>query len=191
MKGYEVGNSLLIRDLNLTSIFRLIYKYGPVSRKELAENTGYSAATISNHVKRLLEEGYVIETEKGHSTGGRKPVYLTVNPESGYIIAINIKVNGVDIHLFDLKLSVIIKTGFSNGGKAPEEVLNRVKKQINEILKEKGIVERPFLGIGIAVPGLIEKDLGFLDFAPNLGWKRVDIIKPFMEEYSRPVILEN
>jgi predicted NBD/HSP70 family sugar kinase len=191
MKRYEVGNSLLIRDLNLTSIFRLIYKYGPVSRKELVDNTGYSAGTISNHVKRLLEEGYVIETEKGHSTGGRKPIYLTVNPERGYIISIDIKVNQVKIYLFNLKLTVIEQKAFSIDKGNPQQVLKEILDRVNTVLKERKIKDNLFLGMGIAVPGLIDLEKKMLDFAPNLGWEQIDIIHPIQTKYPVPVILEN
>src|SRR5690554_5241575 len=106
MQDVKVGTTQYIRDLNLTAIFSLIHKYGPVSRKELAENTGYSAATISNHVKRLLDNNFVIETNKGSSTGGRKPVYLTINSDRGYILAIDIEVSNIRLVIFDLSLEI-------------------------------------------------------------------------------------
>ncbi len=185
-----MGNSLLIRDLNLISIFRLINKCGPVSRKELVDNTGYSAGTISNHVKHLLEEGYVVETEKGHSTGGRKPIYLTVNPERGYIVSIDIKVNQVEIYFFNLKLMLIERKRFPIKGYTPEQVLGETLKLITSILKERKLNEKLIMGIGIAVPGLIDRDKGILDFAPNLGWKKVSILQPF-QKYAVTLILEN
>ena len=102
MKDIKVGNSRFIKNLNQSGIFKLIYQFGPISRKQLAENTGYSAATISNHVKTLIDKGFVIETEKGFSTGGRKPVYLTVNPDKGYIFSVEIGVDQICLVLLML-----------------------------------------------------------------------------------------
>lgn len=192
MNEVKVGNSHLIHNLNQAGIFRLIHKYSPISRKELADNTGYSAATVSNHVRKLIENGYLIETEKGDSTGGRKPVYLTVNPEKGYIIVVVIGVNDIKIGMFNLKLakeeSLIfpIKAGYSQ-----EEHLDLLIKKIKNILLEKKLEYSDIVGIGIAVPGLIDKESKTLHFAPNLGWSDLNFKKHFNEEFKIPMILEN
>ncbi|MBE3036169.1 MAG: winged helix-turn-helix transcriptional regulator, partial [Candidatus Atribacteria bacterium] len=79
------GNSIVIRKWNLSSIFKAIRKQGPVSRIELTEITGCSAGTVSNHVRTLIKKGFVIETKKGISSGGRKPIQLMINPDKAYI----------------------------------------------------------------------------------------------------------
>ena len=68
------GTSKDIGENNIYAIFKLIYKNQPITRKELANTSSYSAATISNHVNHLIEMGFVTESKKGSSTGGRKPV---------------------------------------------------------------------------------------------------------------------
>ncbi|TFG91664.1 MAG: ArsR family transcriptional regulator, partial [Candidatus Atribacteria bacterium] len=80
-----LGNAIVIRKWNLSSIFKAIRKQGPVSRIELAEITGCSAGTVSNHVRTLIKKGFVIETKKGISSGGRKPTQLMINPEKAYV----------------------------------------------------------------------------------------------------------
>ena len=77
------GNSILIRKWNLCTIFKAIHKHGPVSRIELAEITGCSTGTVSNHVKTLIKKGFVVETNKGISSGGRKPVQLMIRHCTG------------------------------------------------------------------------------------------------------------
>ena len=68
------------------------------------------------------------------------------------------------------------------------------------MLKEENLKEDKIMGIGIAVPGLINKNENILEFAPNLGWNKLDIIKYFKSklEFSEtvtgnqvPIILEN
>lgn len=192
MQGIKVGNSRFIKDLNQGGIFKLIHKFGPVSRKQLAEKTKYSAATISNHVKVLIEKGYVIETEKGYSTGGRKPVYLTVNPEKGYIFSVEIEVNRVKLVMFNLKLVIVMKSIFPLDNR--EDITGTIDKiftEIDSMVREKEINFEDILGIGVGVPGLINKETGLLEFAPNLGWSNVRIIDYLKEKYNLPVFLEN
>ena len=104
-----LGNSIVVRKWNLSSIFKAIRKQGPISRIELTQINGCSAGTVSNHVRTLIEKGFVIETKKGISSGGRKPVKLMINPDKAYIFSIEIEVNKIKIVIFDLELKVVTK----------------------------------------------------------------------------------
>jgi len=86
-----LGNSIAVRKWNLSSIFKAIRKQGPVSRIELTEITGCSAGTISNHVRTLIKKGFVIETKKGISSGGRKPTQLMINPKKAYVFSLRLR----------------------------------------------------------------------------------------------------
>jgi predicted NBD/HSP70 family sugar kinase len=191
MEDVKIANSEYIRDLNLASIFRLIHKYGPVSRKELSDNTGYSPATISNHVKRLLDNGFVKETDKGSSTGGRKPVYLTVNPERGYLLAMDIGVNYVKIYLFDLNLQIKDQLEIAGRKKRAEELMPFLVKSLKEFCRKAGIDTDKIIGLGVALPGLVDNEKGYLHFAPNLKWHNLDIRSYFAEEFAFSILIEN
>lgn len=186
------GNSIVIRKWNLSSIFKAIRKQGPVSRIELADITGCSAGTVSNHVRTLIKKGFVIETKKGISSGGRKPVQLMINPNKAYIFSIEIEVNQIKIVMFDLEIKVVMKSIIpiiyqNNFIKTLEQVFFEMDKMI----EQKNLKLDNLLGIGVAVPGLIDKVNGILEFAPNLGWKNVYISKIFKDRYGLPVILNN
>ncbi|MFW6022547.1 MAG: ROK family protein [Bacillota bacterium] len=191
MDNVQVGNSQYIRDLNLSGIFRLIHKYGPVSRKELADNTGYSAATISNHVKRLLDYKFVIETEKGSSTGGRKPVYLSVNSARNYIISVEFEINDIKLMIFDLNMDVKAREILPLEKENPEQVILDLIESIKCFIKDSGIDIKKVIGMGIAVPGLVNNEEGLLYLAPNLDWNNVPIKKYFLGEFHFPILLEN
>ncbi|MEJ6951220.1 ROK family transcriptional regulator [Natronospora cellulosivora (SeqCode)] len=191
MEHKQVANSQYIRDLNLTAIFRLIHKYGPVSRKELAENTGYSAATISNHVKRLLESRFVIETDKGSSTGGRKPVFLTINPERRHIIAVEIEVNHLKIMIVNLKFQIKGEYSYNLENRDAEYVLAKMMSGINYLQKKTGLSNEKIMGLGIAVPALVDTNKAIVNFAPNLEWKNIDMEEKLKDYYQTPLLLEN
>ena len=187
-----LGNSIAVRRWNLSSIFKLIRKRGPISRIELTKISGCSAGTASNHVRTLIEKGFVIETKKGISSGGRKPIQLMVNPNKAYIFSIEIEVNKIKMVLFDLELKVVTKniipiTYKNDYRKTLEEVFFKIDK----MMEEKNLELDNLLGIGVAVPGLIDKVKGILEFAPNLGWKDVHISEIFKDKYGLPVILNN
>ena len=188
----RLGNSIVVRKWNLSSIFKAIRKQGPISRIELAEITKCSAGTISNHVRTLIEKGFVIETEKGISSGGRKPIQLMINPHKAYIFSIEIEVNRIKIVIFDLEIKVIIKSIIPITYKDDyQKTLKQVFFEMDKMIEEKNLKLDNLLGIGVAVPGLIDKEKGVLEFAPNLGWKNVHILEIFVDKYNFPVILDN
>lgn len=187
-----LGNSIAVRRWNLSSIFKLIRKRGPISRIELTKISGCSAGTASNHVRTLIEKGFVIETQKGISSGGRKPMQLMINPNKAYIFSIEIEVNKIKIVLFDLEIKVITKNIIPITYKNDyRKTLEQVFFEMDKMMEEKDLKLDNLLGIGVAVPGLIDKVKGILEFAPNLGWKNVHISEIFKDRYGLPIILNN
>ena len=186
------GNAIVIKKWNLSSIFKTIRKKGPVSRIELADITGCSAGTVSNHVRTLIKKGFVIETKKGISSGGRKPVQLMINPNKAYIFSIEIEVNQIKIVMFDLEIKVVMKSVIPIIYKDNyTKTFKQVFLEMDKMIEEKNIKLDNLLGIGVAVPGLIDKVKGILEFAPNLGWENVYISKIFKDKYGLPVVLNN
>ena len=186
------GNSIVVRKWNLIGIFKAIRKQGPISRIELTEITGCSAGTVSNHVRTLIKKGFVIETKKGISSGGRKPIQLMVNPNKAYIFSIEIEVTQIKIVMFDLEIKVVMKSIIPIIYKDNYmKTLKQVFFEMDKMIEEKNLKLYNLLGIGVAVPGLIDKVKGILEFAPNLGWKNVHISKIFKDKYGLPITLNN
>jgi predicted NBD/HSP70 family sugar kinase/biotin operon repressor len=188
----NLGNSITMRKWNLSRIFKTIYQYGPISRLKITEITGCSPGTVSNHVRTLMKKGFVVETNKGISSGGRKPVQLIINPNKAYIFSIEIEVNQIKIVIFDLEVKIVADSIIPI--KYKDDYMRTIKDvffEMDNMIAKKNLKLEDFLGIGVAVPGLIDKVKGVLEFAPNLGWKNVNISKIFKDRYGLPIILNN
>ena len=188
----NLGNSIRMKKWNLSRIFKAIYQQGPISRIKLTEITGCSPGTVSNHVRTLMKKGFVVETNKGISSGGRKPIKLIINPNKAYIFSIEIEVNQIKIVIFDLKVKPVADSIIPIKHKDDYmRTLTQVFLEMDNMIEKKNLRLEDFLGIGVAVPGLIDKVKGVLEFAPNLGWKDVSISEIFKEKYGLPIILNN
>lgn len=186
------GNSIQIRKWNLSRILQVIRKQGPVSRIELAAITGCSIGTVSNHVRTLIAKGLVIETEKGVSSGGRKPVQLMINPDKAYTFSIEIEVNQIKVVMFDLEIKVAMKSIIPITHKdSYTDTIQQIFSEMDRMIEKKNLKLANLLGIGVAVPGLIDKVKGILEFAPNLGWQNVHIATIFKQKYDLPIVLNN
>lgn len=188
----NLGNSITMRKWNLSRIFKTIYQHGPISRLKITEITGCSPGTVSNHVRTLMKKGFVVENNKGISSGGRKPVQLIINPNKAYILSIEIEVNQIKIVIFDLEVKIVANSTIPI--KYKDDHVRTIKDiflEMDNMIEKKNLKLEDFLGIGVAVPGLIDKVKGVLEFAPNLGWKNINISKIFKDRYGLPIILNN
>jgi len=94
--------------------------------------------------------------------------------------------------MFDLEIKVILKNIIPITYKDDyKKTLEQVFFEMDKMMEGKNLKLDNLLGIGVAVPGLINKVKGILEFAPNLGWKNVHISKIFKNKYDLPITLNN
>jgi len=73
--------------------------------------------------------------------------------------------------------------------KTPKERRKAVKVIIENIRK---LLTEKVKGIGIGMPGPLDRQRGIIHFAPNLsGWKNLDLKKPLEKEFKIPVFFDN
>ena len=69
-----------------SAILDVIRAAGTISRVELTHSTGLTAATISTVVRRLIDEGLVVEAGRAESTGGKPRMLLRLDPAARYAV---------------------------------------------------------------------------------------------------------
>ena len=188
----KTGNNRFLREMNQAHVLDIIRTRAGISRIGLAEATGLSATAVGGIVKSMLEDNYIHETGEGESSGGRKPTLLQLRPRSWYGI-------GVDVDARFLYLSVLDHAGQvvwqlrqpGNGKVTPATTLRRVEALFELALKETRIPRDHVLGVGISVPGIVEREGRRIAFAPNLSWTDVILREPLSERLKLPVYVEN
>ena len=73
-----------------SAVLDLIRSGGVVSRGDLVQLSGLTAPSITRIVKVLIEDGLVIETGYGDSTGGKRRTLLELNASSRYAIGLSL-----------------------------------------------------------------------------------------------------
>src|ERR1700729_3606265 len=97
-----------VRDLrreNRAAVLWSLYLDHPRSRQELSAATGLSAASVTNVIRELIDEGIVIETGLVESDGGRPRAMLGMNPQYGYLVGVDIGETRTRVELFDLTMT--------------------------------------------------------------------------------------
>ena len=71
-------------------VVRTVYDLGPISRADVARQTGLTRTTVSDVVTGLLDEGVVREIGRGPSSGGKAPILLEVDQDARLVIGLDL-----------------------------------------------------------------------------------------------------
>ncbi|SFF98620.1 xylose repressor, XylR [Halobacillus alkaliphilus] len=190
MKKLNTWNQYTIKNGNKSLVLETIMNYAPISRAEIANNTGLNKGTVSSQVSELLNEDLIYEKGPGESSGGRRPVMLLFNQHAGYCIGMDIGVNYLLGILTDLEGNIVEKTSMNFHQLSYEYINEELCKIIDHLTAAAPPSPYGIVGIGIGVPGAVNKD-GKVLLAPNLGWQNVELKQPLEEKYECPVVIEN
>jgi len=193
---HDVGFGVkFIKDYNELKVLRYIKNNKQVSRAEISKQYKISKAAVSDIVNRLINKGYVTEIGVGSSTkrGGRKPVLLKFSQKSGYVIGVEIKRSFARVALIDLNTKLYeFNTIEYESGCPIENVLNEIFVIMEKYLNIGWVKESKPIGVGVAVPGLIDYEFGCIKVSGTLKkWENVQIKKLIEEKFNIPTIIEN
>lgn len=183
-------NQQIVKKNNKALVLQLIMEKEPISRADIAQVSGLHKATVSSLVNELLEEELIFESGPGESSGGRRPVILHFNKVAGYAIGIDIGVNYVLCVLTDLKGNILIEKNQSVKRTPYPSTMSIIQSMIQSITDEMPASRYGIIGIGVGVPGIVNKQ-GSILLAPNLGWTNIQLKKDLEELFHVPVIIEN
>jgi len=186
-----------VRDLrrrNRSTLLSTLFFDGPLSRHELGGHTGLSAATVSNVVGELIDDGLVAEAGLVESDGGRPRVLLRVNPSYGHVVGVDVGETGVTMEVFDLAMTRLatVERPLAMGRPDARVVGRLIAEGIGELLATSGVAEETVIGAGIGVPGTGEQGETVRVHAQTIGWDAVALVDlARMEGLTVPVFVEN
>ena len=192
----SAGHMADVRRGNLALVLMRISEGLPTvhpSRAQLAAITGLTKASVSSLVLDLLQVGLVREVGLNQQGRGRPSVGLEVNRNKA-VLGAEINVDYVAVGLVDLAGNLVAHQVLDcdNRNADPARVMATLSEQITslgEVAEEMGI---DLLGVGLAVPGLVNPSALEVVSAPNLGWKQAKLdLYSVLPEFPAGVMLCN
>lgn len=167
-----------LRRLNTARVLRSLRESGPASRAALAQRTGLAKATVGTIIAELHRLGAVQErphagpVPKSRTTTGRPGRPVSLDGAATVGLGLEVNVEYVAATALDLAgrtvLSRQVPTLAGHELGALSELAQRCWRQLAD-------EDRRLVGIGVAVPGLVDRSRGVVVAAPNLGWHGLDL----------------
>ncbi|ACQ79747.1 ROK family protein [Beutenbergia cavernae DSM 12333] len=170
-------------------VFGEIWHHGPLSRSELVALTGLTKSTVFQLTEDLQRDGLVVETglRTSGSQGGRRATLLQANPDAVRVVGVHLGGTRTSVAITDTFGRVLDARSRPTVRRRPDESVARVAEMIGELSAEHGAPS----AVGVAVPGLIDRDTGLCLVAPNLGWRDVPVATLIGEAVQAPTIALN
>jgi len=190
------SNTTTVRDLRRSNRSRALWQVflgGPMTRQEIGVLAGLSPATVSNLVADLGSEGIIAEVGLEDSNGGRPRGLLQVNPEYGYVIGVDVGETEFLVELFDLGLGMRARhlSATDMAVLDPTDAVTHVAEGIRSVITQAGVDERAILGVGVAVPGLVEHTEHAIVHGQSVGWDAVPVESMLRDMIDLPVLVDN
>lgn len=177
------------REINRRIVLNLVRDHQPISRADLARRMNIGRGVVTSIIQELIGEGTIYEGATGHAARGRRPTMLYVRTQDRLVVAVDVRFSRTFIMLSDFAGTQIALESFETI-LAPDLLVAELSARINRILAAHGAHGR-CEGIGIVVPGMVERVSGRVLVAPQLGWRDVDIRTAIFERVGLPVSIEN
>jgi predicted NBD/HSP70 family sugar kinase len=176
-RGSPGQRSETVRRANLSSIIRQLHGRGPQSRSELVARTGLTRSAIRALLGEFIAADYLIEERAalGGLPGRPSPIVRPV-PEAAMVLALEVTVDSSAAAVVGLGGDVLERRRVERPRDrlSLDERLGDLRALTAE-LRLQASKRASFIGVGVAVAGLVRRRDGWVSTAPNLGWHDVPL----------------
>lgn len=188
LSNFQIASSETARDINRRIVLNLIRLHRSISRAEIARKSGLQRSTVSAIIEQLISERWVVEGSTESSARGRRPTSLHLDTERTGLLGVDIGPMETTIGLASLDARFFAQETLPTDGD-PDIFLRKLCGRLTRLLRQHPDIVCE--GVGVSVPGRPDRTSRRLVFAPNLGWKDLDLKGPMERATGLPVELEN
>ena len=155
------------RELNRNAVLSRLLRSRPASRKQIADASGISAATVTRAADLLISEGVITETiEIVSESRGRRAVQLDIVSDRSYVVGVDLGASNTRVIVADLLAHPIVAFETSTPGAL--DTARLVQWLASEIREAASAVWTQVDFICLGLPGAVSQRERTVSNAPNL-----------------------
>ena len=187
-----VGTPSLLRAINARAILERIQHTGPVSRAQVARDSGLSKPTVSLGLSALLDAGLVREVGRSSGRPGPSAVLYELNPAAGWVMGIDVGRRRVRAALADITGAVVARRDERAQASSARALIGQIGAIAHGLAAQAGIGWDRVHHVTVGSPGVFEPTRGAVTLAPNLpGWGRQGLVAALRDELGGRIGVEN
>lgn len=206
MAAIRGSNPVRVKKQNEELIREIIYKYGPISRSQIAEMLSLTPPTITTNVNALFRQGLVCEfsaegadsqedeAKKGSRPLGRRPVKIDFVEDACYVVGAEINKYRIAVCLMNLRGRIAAKNSrvYQPETDGYEKVMKALAAQVEEAIQESGVEREKILGAGVGLTGFVDQENGVLKKSAYQNWEdNKKTARDLRMLLDMPVVIEN
>ena len=175
-RRFRLATRTTAHDINRQIVLNLVREHQPISRAELARRMGVHRSALTNMVRELVSTGVVYELGTAPTARGRRPTLLHLRTSGRLAVAVDVRPGRTTVALSDFSGRVLSRDVFETPS-TPDALMDALEERVERLLPEAATNgETPALeGVGLVVPGMVDRRLGRIVYSPRLGWRDVEL----------------
>lgn len=149
-------SKLDLKRLNRAEILKLIIRYGPMSRIDIAHRLQLTRAAVTIITNEMIEQGVIYEKGEQKNFGqkasrGRKKILLDLHENCKFCLGLVFDTNKASLGLSNLKGETLDSEALVYRGESIEELVELLFQQAQKMLLDSCLSFSSLLGIGVCL----------------------------------------
>lgn len=154
--------------------------------------TGLSKQTTSEVIDAFGKQGLVEPIGKTSGNIGRTAVLYELNPDSGYVLGVDLGGTKVTVAIADISSKVLAETTEPTNPRGGAAVLDQIAKLGHGLARDVNTHPSRIRSIVIGTPGVMNSKSGSIALAPNIAdLGQMDVVGFLKEKLGSTVVIEN
>lgn len=179
-----------IRHRNRAAVLAVIRRHGRVARPTIEQETSLAFPTVVQITNALIADGMVVQAAVGASTGGRRPGLLALRPEFGHALGARLQNGAMSLSVVDFAGSILAQDRVAIDTCEPDKAIRQIARELGAVRRRGGFPGQA-LGVGLAVPGVVDTESGVMRRSPPLGWAEVPLGRRLRRSVGGSVWVDN
>ncbi|HVB73269.1 MAG TPA: ROK family transcriptional regulator [Ktedonobacteraceae bacterium] len=189
----QPGTPRLLRAMNERGLLEHLRRNGPLSRAQLARETGLSKPTVSQALANLERAGLVRPIgQVSPEGGGRQAILYEPDPTAGYVVGVDIGRSWVRVAVADFAGTIVSRREEQNQATSAEALVEMATELAHHTVEAAGFTWSQVVHTVIGTPGVFHPPTESLLFASNLpDWGRSGLVEMLRSALGPSLTVDN